>query len=77
MCNVKKTCWFFKVFFERKEKRETTAAETDVKCRKKEISLFDRGGGGGGGQSFARKSSCQPADRRLSAQRHLALTRLL
>lgn len=29
------------------------------------------------GQSFTRSSSCQPTDKRLSAQRHLALTRLL
>lgn len=49
-----------------------TVAETQTSdVGKKKSAFWQRG------QSFTRSSSCQPTDKRLSAQRHLALTRLL
>lgn len=49
-----------------------TQAETQTSdVGKKKSAFWQRG------QSFTRSSSCQPTDKRLSAQRHLALTRLL
>lgn len=52
--------------------KKTSGKETQTSdVGKKKSAFWQRG------QSFTRSSSCQPTDKRLSAQCHLALTRLL